>query len=122
MDEPFDDLTRGMAMPMSRRKALAVFAAGTAAAMLGLRPQRAYAGHCGTERVCETRTVNGKDVTDCWRPFGGDLNPSKDCKCNPANMPKPGQRTPCIDRRPHCGSSDKPCPNGVPPKCEGCPK
>lgn len=115
MDRAFDDLTRSFGTPMSRRRALALFAATAVGAALGLRPKQASAGHCGTERVCEVRKVDGEDVKACWRPFGGKQNPSEDCKCKPGS---PGKGEACIDARPHCGSSDNPCPGGVPPECK----
>lgn len=112
MDEPFDDLTRRYAAgSLSRRRAIGLFMAAVAGATLGVRPQRASAGHCGTDRICTTR--NGKKA--CYRPFGGDNNPSQDCKCADGS---PGKGEGCVDARPHCGSSDHPCPGGVPPECK----
>lgn len=101
MDTPFDDLARGLAAPMPRRRALVMLAAGALGATLGLRPRRASAGHCATERTCK----NIKGTMTCVRPFGGDTNPSEDCKCAPDAKEGDG----CIDAREHCGSSDKPC-------------
>ena len=112
MDEPFDDLARRYAAaPMSRRRALVLMASAAAGAALGIRPRRAAASHCGTERVCEVR--NGNKA--CWRPGGADAKPSEDCKCAPDS---PGKGEGCIDARPHCGSSTKPCKGGVPPECK----
>lgn len=101
MDTPFDDLTRSMGAQLPRRRALGLLAATLAGAVLGLRPRPASAGHCATERTCKKR--NGKLV--CLRPFGGDENPSEDCKCAPDAKEGDG----CINARPHCGSSDNPC-------------
>ncbi|MGH8999324.1 MAG: hypothetical protein ACRDY7_08035 [Acidimicrobiia bacterium] len=100
-DTPFDDLARGLAASMPRRRALLLMAATAVGATLGLRPQRANAGHCATERTC--KKIKGKMT--CVRPFGGDQNPSEDCKC--AEDAKEGDG--CISAREHCGSSDKPC-------------
>jgi len=98
MDTPFDDLARSLAAPLPRRRALALFAVTALGAALGLNPRPASAGHCATERVCR----GGK----CIRPFDG--SESQDCKC-PAGA-KDGDG--CVDARPHCGSSDNPCPPG----------
>lgn len=104
MDTPFDDLARNLAAPMPRRRALAVMGASVMGLMLGLRPRRATAGHCATERTC--KNING--TMTCVRPFGGDNNPSKDCKCAPGAKEGDG----CVQLREHCGSSDNPCPPG----------
>ena len=112
MDEPFDDLARRFAAsPMSRRRALVLMASAAAGAALGIRPRRAAANHCGTDRVCDVR--NGTKA--CYRPFGGDNNPSSDCKCAEGS-PGKGERS--VAAKPHCGSSDKPSPGGVPPECK----
>ena len=101
MDSRFDDLTRAMGAPLSRRRALALIGASVLGAALGLRPRPASAGHCATERTCKMH--KGKLI--CVRPFGGDMNPSEDCKCAPDAKEGDG----CIQARPHCGSSDNPC-------------
>ena len=102
MDKPFDDFTRALGTTMPRRRAMLLFATTAVGAALGLRPQRASAGHCATERTC--KDIDGKMT--CVRPFGGDKNPSQDCKCAPDAKEGDG----CIEARPHCGSSDNPCP------------
>ena len=40
---------------MSRRRALVLMASAAAGAALGIRPRRAAANHCGTDRVCDVR-------------------------------------------------------------------
>jgi hypothetical protein len=101
MDSRFDDVTRALGAPMPRRRALGLISAATLGAVLGLRPRPASAAHCATERTCKMH--QGKLI--CVRPFGGDMNPSKDCKCAPDAQEGDG----CIEARPHCGSSDNPC-------------
>ncbi len=101
MDSRFDDVTRALGAPLPRRRALGLIGAATLGAVLGLRPRPASAAHCATERTCKMH--QGQLI--CVRPFGGDTNPSKDCKCAPDAKEGDG----CIEARPHCGSSDNPC-------------
>ena len=101
MDSHFDDLTRALGAPLPRRRALALIGASVLGAALRLRPRPASAGHCATERTCKMH----QEKLICVRPFGGDTNPSQDCKCAPDAKEGDG----CIQARPHCGSSDNPC-------------
>ena len=102
MDHPFDDLARSLgSTSISRRRAVKLAFVAAVGSVLGLRARPAHAGHCATERVCK----NIKGTMTCVRPFGGDQNPAEDCKCAPDAKEGDG----CIQARPHCGSSDKPC-------------
>ena len=102
MDQSFDDLARSFGTTMSRRRALKLMVVAAFGTALGLRARPASAAHCATERTC--KNING--TMTCVRPFGGDTNPSQDCKCAPDAKEGDG----CIQAREHCGSSDNPCP------------
>ncbi len=101
MDSAFDDLTRSLgSASLPRRRALKLMGVAVLGTAFGLRPRSASAGHCATERVCKSAS----GTMTCVRPFG-DQSPSEDCKCAPGAKEGDG----CIEARPHCGSSDKPC-------------
>ena len=70
MDDNFDDLTRALAMPMSRRRAVVVMAgtmAGAAAALIGLTTVRTEAQMRYSTATCGQCTCNddGNDHFFC---------------------------------------------------------